>query len=268
MLVISQMRKYRCIMIVKIENTDCVKQLFDGWEETMIWSCLQGVMGEIYANDSTEPSSAVAIIGDICFFAGKANYELVSYNPNNYKKEFLIMVPQDEKWAQLIEQCYDDKATKVFRHATKKEIDVFDKKKLSAVVDTLPNEYTIKMIDEELFYKCKNTQWCTDFVSQYASYDMYKKYGLGVIILKNGEPVSGASSYTSYKNGIEIEVDTNEIYRRRGLAYISASKLILECLKRNLYPSWDAHNKESIALAQKLGYNYSHAYTAYEICEC
>lgn len=54
-------------------------------------------------------------------------------------------------------------------------------------------------------------------------------------------------------------------YRRRGLASICGAKLILECLNRNLYPSWDAQNEASAALAEKLGYHYSHTYTAIEI---
>ena len=83
--------------------------------------------------------------------------------------------------------------------------------------------------------------------------------------MKDGELVSGASSYSRYEGGIEIEIDTNEKYRRKGLAYICGAKLILECLKRNLYPSWDAQNKWSLALAEKLGYHYSHTYNAYEI---
>lgn len=82
---------------------------------------------------------------------------------------------------------------------------------------------------------------------------------------QNGLIVSGASSYSRYLDGIEIEIDTREEYRRKGLAYICGAKLILECLKRNLYPSWDAHNPASIALAEKLGYHFSHAYQAVEI---
>ncbi len=94
---------------------------------------------------------------------------------------------------------------------------------------------------------------------------MFKKYGLGVIIEKDGQPVSGASSYSGYNGGIEIEIDTREDYRRRGLAYICGAKLILECLKRGWYPSWDAHNRGSVALAEKLGYHFDYEYTVYEI---
>ncbi len=71
--------------------------------------------------------------------------------------------------------------------------------------------------------------------------------------MKNGELVAGASSYAFYKGGIEVEIDTKEEERRKGLALVCAAKLILECLERGLYPSWDAHNKESLALAEKLG---------------
>ena len=94
---------------------------------------------------------------------------------------------------------------------------------------------------------------------------MYEKYGLGVILLKDGQVVSGASSYSAYKGGIEIEIDTRKDYRRKGLASICGAKLILECLDRGLYPSWDAQNMGSVALAEKLGYHFDHAYDAYEV---
>lgn len=33
-----------------------------------------------------------------------------------------------------------------------------------------------------------------------------------------------------------------------------------------LFDGWDAHNMISVHLAQKLGYEFSHEYTAYEVC--
>ena len=65
--------------------------------------------------------------------------------------------------------------------------------------------------------------------------------------------------------GIEIEIDTREDHRRKGLAYACGAKLVLECLEKGLYPSWDAQNKWSVALAEKLGYHFSQEYVAYEI---
>lgn len=34
-------------MIYEISDTSNVLALFEKWEETLIWSCLQGIMGKI-----------------------------------------------------------------------------------------------------------------------------------------------------------------------------------------------------------------------------
>ena len=109
-------------------------------------------------------------------------------------------------------------------------------------------------------------EWSRDQVGLYQSYEEYKKLGLGFAILKNGKVVSGASSYSSYKEGIEIQIDTEKDHRRKGLARVCGAALILECLKRGVYPSWDAQNPESAALAGQLGYQLDYSYTAYDIC--
>lgn len=233
----------------------------------MIYSALQKVMGEIYAEDLEKPLSAMVILGDFCFLAGLPNKELVSFKPEVCRQDFIIMVPQDDNWAALIEECYGERAKKVTRYAIKKEPQSFDREKLQQAVSSLPPEYEIKLIDETIYKECLSNNWSKDLVSQFESYESYKKLGLGAVILTKGTIVCGASSYSRYLEGIEIEIDTKEEYRRKGLAYACGAKLILECLSRNLYPSWDAQNKGSVALAEKLGYNFDYEYTAYEIWE-
>lgn len=83
--------------------------------------------------------------------------------------------------------------------------------------------------------------------------------------LQEGFILQMRSSYSGYLGGIEIEIDTKEEYRRKGLAYICAAKLILACMEKGWYPSWDAQNKWSVALAEKLGYHFEREYTAYEV---
>lgn len=252
-------------MLYEITDATNVSSLFGKWEETLIWSCLQGIMGKIYANDLSQPTSAMAMIGDFTFFAGKPNIELVSYKPVWCTQTFMIMVPQNEHWKSLITQFYGEKAKIVSRYAIKKEPHIFDKEKLEKAVASLPKQYTLSMIDEKLYQMCKTEVWSADLVSQFSNYEKYHELGIGVVICKNNLIVSGASSYSRYQEGIEIEIDTKKEYRRQGLAYVCGAKLILECLKRDLYPSWDAQNKSSVALAEKLGYHYSHTYTAIEI---
>ena len=257
-------------LVRKILNIEMksVEKLFKNWDETMIWSCLQGVMGEIFVTEETDGEkikSAVAVLGAFAFFEGEPSRELVLYKPESYRDDFVIMVPQNLTWGALIEECYPECNKKVERYALKKEPDVFDKVKLRKIVDALPEGYELKVLDETTFEETKREVWCCDWTAQYPDWETYQKQGLGVVILKDGQLVSGASSYTTYKDGIEIQVDTKEEYRRKGLAEICSAKLILECLERGLYPSWDAQNKGSLALAEKLGYHYSHTYTAYEV---
>ena len=252
-------------MIYELHQPEIANLLFAGWDESLIWSCLQNVMGKIYANSEENPKSALAVLGDFCYFAGEPNKELIMYERLFLEKDFMIMVPGSESWAALIEKCYKEKSKRVTRYAIKKEKDIFDREKLQEAVKHVPEGYTLQMIDEKLFDYCMKTDWCRDFVAQYPDYSMFQKHGLGAVILKGGELVSGASSYSGYLNGIEIEVDTKEQYRRKGLAYICSAKLILECLNRDWYPSWDAQNKWSVALAEKLGYHFSHEYPAYEV---
>lgn len=254
-------------MIHEIIHPKKVAYLFEGWEETLIWSCLQGIMGRVYGDDPANPGSVMATLGDFSFFAGKPNQELASYAPSGHAKDFRILVPRDASWRDLILATYGTRARLVLRYAICKEADIFDRKGLAQALLSLPTGYTLCKIDEPLYHKCLTEDWSRDLVSQFPTYEAYCRLGLGIVALSVQDRiiVSGASSYSRYQEGIEIEIDTRADCRRRGLAYACASGLILECLQRGLYPSWDAQNLHSVALAEKLGYHFSHAYEAVEV---
>ena len=246
-------------MIYELEDTTIVQNLFEGWQETLIYSCLQKVMGKIYVTDTEAPQSAMAFVGCFAFYAGKPDKELVKEKP----KGFVIMVPQTEEWATLIEESFPS-AKRVVRYAIKKDTK-FDVDKLQQIVDGLPEGYELREIDSEIYDMCPKHDFTRDFVSSFESKERYLEIGRGMVILKDGNIVSGASSYTSYKEGIEIEVDTLESERRKHLASIVCAALILRCLKEGLYPSWDAQNMNSVHLSEKLGYEFDHEYTAFEV---
>lgn len=252
-------------MVIRVQHTRNAASIFGDWQETLIWSCLQDIMGDIYADDEENPSSAMALLGDFRFFAGEPNPELVTFRPNETIPEFVILVPQNADWARTIERQYGGAAKRITRYALKKEPDSFDIDRLRKLAAHVSPEYSLRMVDEKLYGLCGSEAWCKDLVSQYPDYDTYRNLGLGVVAVHQGKIVSGASSYASYRNGIEIEIDTREDYRRKGLATACGAKLILECLDKGLYPSWDAHTEESLALARKLGYTFDREYTAYEL---
>lgn len=252
-------------MIYKLDNPNIAASLFQDWNETMIYSCIEGVMGEIYVLNKTAFESAAATLGDFVFLAGEKDKNLLKSVIENKKYNFMILVPQNDEWSSLIEEYYNDIFEKKFRYALKKKSDIFNIQKLKKAVLSIPKEYKIEAIDEFFYNYCLSESWSCDLVSQFRSYEEYSNLGLGFVALKNREIISGASSYSRYSNGIEIEIDTKPEYRRKGIAYACGAKLILECLNKGLYPSWDAQNKASLFLAEKLGYQFDYKYQVYEL---
>lgn len=243
-------------------------------QETMIWSALQGYMGSIWVDDLEKPTCSRIIIADFMFLAGEPNRRMIAHKPEDYPSNCIDIVPDTDDWNDLIERYYDGCCKKHDRYAIRKEPEIFDEHHLRRIVAGL-NTKRYALVDtdkEEAMYRfLRNPGWTFDSAACYPTFEDYRKKGIGcAIVLQNAEgnlpagtPVSYATSYTHYSNGIEIEVDTHPDYRRMGLASQASAALILRCLEYNLYPSWDAANKESVALSEKLGYHYDHSYTSY-----
>ncbi len=233
------------------EELPAIAPLFEGVQETMVWSCLQGLMGEAYAAEETPPACAQLLLGDFCFFGGDARAagaaELAGHIPR-----WLLAVPPDAAWEALIEQRNPGRFERVDRAYLAR---------LAAV----PAGYQELPIGRELYEQLKAKEWSRDLVSQFPTWEDYRAHAVGTAALCADEPVCGASTYAYYEGGIEIEIDTAPEHRQRGLATACAARLILTCLDRGLYPSWDAANPTSAALAEKLGYRPAGAYVTYAV---
>lgn len=110
-------------MIFELEKHEMYKiaALFVDWEETILWSCLQGYMGNAFVTEQESPKSAQIVVGDFCFFAGEANEELARHIPDSHLSEFILMIPQHEMWNECIEKVWGKCAEKTKRYAIKKE---------------------------------------------------------------------------------------------------------------------------------------------------
>ena len=103
-------------MIYELTDTSKAMHLFEGWQETLIYSCLQKVMGKIFVTDLDSPKSAMAFVGCFAFYAGEVNQELVINKPEG----FIIMTSQNKAWEACIEECFPT-AKKAVRYAIKKD---------------------------------------------------------------------------------------------------------------------------------------------------
>lgn len=232
-----------------------MNKLFAGWESPMVRACTEGKLGHIR---TAGEGGALAVIGDFCFFAGEPSRELLD------GADAPILVPGSGAWEDLIRETLGEGAVPFTRYATHRPPEGFDRDKLIRFTEAIPQGFQLVPIGREMYFTLMGEAWSRDLCGNFADAEDFLARGLGFAAAgADGRPVSGAASYAVCDGAIEIEIDTHPELRRRGLALACGARLILECLDRGLYPGWDAHDRRSLSLAEKLGYRPDHPYTAY-----
>ena len=233
--------------------------LFADWKEPMILSALQGVMGSVYGNEDSAMAAAV----DFCFYAGKPDAQLIAFWPKECKRNLRLLIPQNEQWQAAMEQTLGEGLKKVSRYCMEKTPEKFDRAYLQQLADSLPEGYTYRSFDKALYEQILQEQWGKSLVASYDDYSHFERMGKGLAVMCGEKMAAGISSYCSFNGGYELEINTHDDFRRKGLGIACAAKFILECLELGLYPNWDAANESSLRMAQKLGYILDKEYVAY-----
>ncbi len=232
----------------------------------LVRSCLDGCMGEAYGDHPVMPGAAIICIGDFACFGGNfwspAARHLAGKLALTKGKTWLV--PAQMGWREHVAYWHPKAMTDGTRYAVEAKA-AFDTAKLTAIAQSLSDAFNLKPIDAGLYEKAMGEAWSRDWCSQFRDATDYAKRGIGVAALLDGEPIAGASSYVVYNGGIEIQTDTRDDMRRRGLAAACCAKLILDCLVKGVHPSWDAANPASLQLAQKLGYTLKRPYDTWEV---
>lgn len=258
-------------MIYRLERKQCeiIKPVFCHTTDSSVLTVSQGHMGEAWVDDVQQPRCGQIILGDFCFFDGDAQLpqarELVKNLPENSRFSQWTFVPADEAWLRLIKEVWGTAAKPITRYATKKKKTAFDVRTLIRLGNEFQNGYTICRIDGIIYDMIVKEPWSWDAVMQFEGKEDFLQRGLGFAALYKNQLAAVASSYSIYDKGLEITIATQEQHRRKGLAKACASALILDCLEKGWYPSWDARTRISLALAEKLGYCFDRAYPAYDI---
>ncbi|HFU7058981.1 TPA: GNAT family N-acetyltransferase [Bacillus cereus] len=245
-----------------IHTREKLVTMFEDFNNVVLLSYLQGHMGTAWVNDLENPTVAQVTVGIFTFYAGDSNAKETEELVRNIPDRMLVIV-NSEEWKKRLETCYERKIDKFLRYKFKRNAEVFNHSKLQSFISALPKGYELQKIDEHIVNIPTLHKVSEDFTSQFQTMEDYINRGIAYSILYKDEVVCGASSYSIYDNGIEIEVATDHNHRRKGLATIVSAALILDCLEKGIYPNWDAANTTSAKLAEKLGYVFDKAYDAY-----
>lgn len=256
------------IELTKNERMNILNLCAGEEEEVTLYACIKGYMGRAWVDSKESPTCALALIGDFCYvlgtFAEEQEEEIFSIVSELVKNRFLMI--KAEHWERLLNRLqgvYPDSYKSLSRYAMMGNKEWFDKEKLKVYATAIEPEFEAMRIDSGIYPITQEQFWTEDFCSNFETEEEFMKYGIGYVVLRNNEIIAGASTYSFDGSRLEITIETKEEYRKRGLALVCASKIILESLERDIYPRWDAMNLTSVALAEKLGYRYDHEYTVY-----
>lgn len=225
----------------------------------MLDCCLDSPLPEercparLLVDHCAQPHSAAAVMGDFALLYGQADPTLLMEAARPGR--LLIGSPAWQRLAQerLVCRSYQRQHFLLEPQPTLLC-------RLRQLAQPLPGT-RLEPIDQRWFFYCRGQEWAADFCSQFACDSDYARWGRGVFLLRDGQPVSGASSYLVSRTGFTIQVQTRPDCQRRGYAVTAAAALVLAALREGLYPDWDADNAASSALAVRLGYTPQQEYT-------
>ena len=140
------------------------------------------------------------------------------------------------------------------RHMMEIDLNRLDIDKLIRFKREIPEGYTFRIIDQNLFEKAKKSKFAANFIKAYSDYRTFQNAGFGYFVLQNDKIVAGISAFERYQAGVEVKVAVAPEHRGKHLARSLGAMFILECKVRNLYPWWDCSTAATIHLAKELGY--------------
>ena len=246
----------------------CIVPLCKNSREVLVRSAMEGAMGRVWVADQDTPSFCLVKLGDFSYVLGIPPRGKNALDLNKTLRTECVMTfitPENEFWSAWLENNLSWNYRKISRYALKNDETHFDPEKLKEYVKALPSEFTLKKIDRSIYRKVLKDDWSASLVENFADETQFLNSGMGYVILKDKEIVSGCSAY-GYSDGMmSVEFQTRRDYRRQGLSRCAAAQFVLDCLKKGLKPNWDAASQHSVNLAEELGYTFDREYTVYQI---
>ncbi len=171
--------------------------------------------------------------------------------------------PDNDKWCTKVEDLFS------YMNLTKsgKTYFTFDKNVFNKNWrEDIPEGFKIKRISKEIIESIDKNKEFIDYIKfAWTSLDEYFEKGLGYCAFDKKDFANICISCFASENEREVGIKTFPDFQRKGLAYLTASAYIEECLEKNLIPVWScfSDNEKSVKLAKKLGYTIEDSHPIY-----
>lgn len=217
-------------------------------------------LGEAFVDDKKNPTVALLMHKVVTFLSGDANNSSVPELLEHIAQKYLMIIPPGN-WEQRIGEYWGEKLKPYPR--IKFSAEGLDISHMQKIQNKLPDGMIIEKVTMESIHQVsggakENISLCFPSLEKF----MEKNFGF---LIRDGDTIVSLALAASplYNNDFEIHIETHPDYQKRGLAMISAAKLIQYSLENGLTPHWDADNPPSAKLATKLGFSNPEEYNIY-----
>lgn len=219
-----------------------------------IQSILEGQTGAhivIKVDDMNRPVTAQLEHGTFTVFAGAVNEAFI----HRIKKPCAIQ-PSPGAWVDRVKQTFSTSTFTRYSFDHRSLNEVY----LQSVIDAHPLKDQVKRLDELMVKDLAADEWGQYHFMNYNSPQHFLATGAGYGVIAGDRIAAACTSALVCASGIELNIITDPLYRKKGFATLVAARLIIECLQQGLQPHWDAANTTSRDLAMKLGYTLAGEY--------
>jgi GNAT superfamily N-acetyltransferase len=221
---------------------------------------IEGQMGKAFVDNILEPTAYRITVGPFWYFAGEVHgaggYQMLKDFP-----AYSLLMPSPPAWLEAAYQIHGERLKPFTRYNF--SASALSLEQVSKIYENSKHREQIIPLNADLAARLAEQPESYLELADFDSIDDFLQRGLSFAAV-DGDLVMGVA-YSSLvcSSGIEVSIFVEEPYRQQGIATALASRLVMECLRHNLRPNWDAANPESCKLAQKLGYLFTETYDAY-----
>jgi hypothetical protein len=221
---------------------------------------IEGQMGRAFVNNLSTPTAYRITVGPFWYFAGDVHGAGGQQMLKGFPAYNLFM-PSPSDWLDVAQMMYSNRLKPFARYSfstselsLERVFDIYENSKHRENIIPIDSGLATRLAEKpDSYFEISDFDSAQDFIQR----------GLGYAALDGNTVMGVAYSSLVCSSGIEVSIYVEEPYRRQGVATALGSRLVLESLRQNLRPNWDAANPESCKLAKKLGYIFTGSYDAY-----
>jgi len=249
-----------------------VKPLFADLNFNLIITAVieQTSPGKIYVDNLDNPTASFLDSAEGCYLAGSAHNAAFNAGLKDLlfstflaEDEYIVLECDSPEWASTLDAIFQGRVMQYPRYYY-----TFDQMKLDWQ-NAVPDDFSLEQVTVT-FLERAHLKHMDDVLngihSNWNSQTAFLNNGFGFCLVNDSTVVSWCLADCASGERCEIGIHTDPHYQKRGFGALTVSATVDHALKRGFteigWHCWE-HNLASCKVAEKVGFQFQHPYTAY-----